>query len=114
MIARNTLQSDAIFGPVPSRRLGRSLGVDLVPLKTCPYDWFYYRGLHTEGEFVVCQADILALVKRRPCSVADIASGLNLHRNHVIKSVQSLVTQRRIKAVLRHETVFYQIQKNVV
>lgn len=24
-----------IFGPVPSRRLGRSLGVDLVPMKTC-------------------------------------------------------------------------------
>jgi wyosine [tRNA(Phe)-imidazoG37] synthetase (radical SAM superfamily) len=27
-----------IFGPVPSRRLGRSLGVDLVPLKTCTFD----------------------------------------------------------------------------
>lgn len=24
-----------LFGPVPSRRLGRSLGVDLCPLKTC-------------------------------------------------------------------------------
>ncbi len=30
-----------IFGPVPSRRLGRSLGVDLVPLKTCTYDCIY-------------------------------------------------------------------------
>jgi len=30
-----------IFGPVPSRRLGRSLGVDLVPLKTCSYDCMY-------------------------------------------------------------------------
>jgi len=27
-----------IFGPVPSRRLGRSLGVDLVPPKTCVFD----------------------------------------------------------------------------
>jgi wyosine [tRNA(Phe)-imidazoG37] synthetase (radical SAM superfamily) len=27
-----------IFGPVPSRRLGLSLGVDLVPAKTCTYD----------------------------------------------------------------------------
>ncbi|MCF7974819.1 MAG: radical SAM protein [Phycisphaerae bacterium] len=71
-----------------------------------------YRRIHTEGEFVICQADILALLKRRPCSVADIASGLNLHRNHVIKSVQSLVTQRQIKGVLRHDTVFYQIDKN--
>jgi len=30
-----------IFGPVPSRRLGRSLGIDLVPLKTCTYDCIY-------------------------------------------------------------------------
>jgi hypothetical protein len=28
-----------VFGPVPSRRLGRPLGVDLVPFKTCTYDW---------------------------------------------------------------------------
>ena len=30
-----------IFGPVPSRRLGRSLGVDLVGFKTCTYDCIY-------------------------------------------------------------------------
>lgn len=30
-----------IFGPVPSRRLGRSLGVDVVPPKTCSYDCVY-------------------------------------------------------------------------
>jgi wyosine [tRNA(Phe)-imidazoG37] synthetase (radical SAM superfamily) len=30
-----------IFGPVPSRRLGHSLGIDLVPFKTCSYDCIY-------------------------------------------------------------------------
>jgi len=30
-----------IFGPVPSRRLGRSLGIDLVPYKTCTFDCIY-------------------------------------------------------------------------
>ncbi|MCP2598129.1 radical SAM protein [Candidatus Aminicenantes bacterium AC-335-L06] len=30
-----------IYGPVPSRRLGFSLGVDLVPFKTCSYDCIY-------------------------------------------------------------------------
>ena len=30
-----------VFGPVPSRRLGRSLGVDVVPFKTCTYDCVY-------------------------------------------------------------------------
>lgn len=33
--------SNHIFGPIPSRRLGRSLGVDLVPYKTCTYDCIY-------------------------------------------------------------------------
>jgi wyosine [tRNA(Phe)-imidazoG37] synthetase (radical SAM superfamily) len=30
-----------LYGPVPSRRLGRSLGVDLVPPKICTYDCVY-------------------------------------------------------------------------
>jgi wyosine [tRNA(Phe)-imidazoG37] synthetase (radical SAM superfamily) len=30
-----------LFGPVPSRRLGYSLGVDVVPYKTCSYDCIY-------------------------------------------------------------------------
>ncbi|UCF05493.1 MAG: radical SAM protein [bacterium] len=30
-----------IFGPVPSRRLGSSLGIDVVPFKTCTFDCVY-------------------------------------------------------------------------
>jgi len=30
-----------VFGPVPSRRLGRSLGIDLTPPKTCSFDCIY-------------------------------------------------------------------------
>ena len=30
-----------VFGPVPSRRLGRSLGIDPVPLKTCNLSCVY-------------------------------------------------------------------------
>ena len=33
--------TEYIYGPVPSRRLGFSLGVDLVPFKTCSYDCIY-------------------------------------------------------------------------
>jgi len=35
------MKSRFVYGPVPSRRLGRSLGVDLVPFKTCTYDCVY-------------------------------------------------------------------------
>jgi len=30
-----------IYGPVPSRRFGLSLGVDIIPHKTCPFDCIY-------------------------------------------------------------------------
>ncbi len=35
----NTYQH--LFGPVPSRRLGRSLGIDLTPFKTCSFDCIF-------------------------------------------------------------------------
>lgn len=31
----------AVFGPVPSRRLGQSLGIDTIPLKTCNWNCVY-------------------------------------------------------------------------
>ncbi|MCK8603873.1 radical SAM protein [Desulfoferrobacter suflitae] len=36
-----------IFGPVPSRRLGRSLGIDVIPYKTCSFDCVYCESGHT-------------------------------------------------------------------
>lgn len=35
------MNSSHLFGPVCSRRLGRSLGIDLVPMKTCSFDCVY-------------------------------------------------------------------------
>jgi wyosine [tRNA(Phe)-imidazoG37] synthetase (radical SAM superfamily) len=64
------------FGPVPSRRLGFSLGVDLTPRKTCSFDCIY------------CQVGKSALkeVERRSFFnpediVNEIASEVKLQRN---------------------------------
>ena len=32
-----------VFGPVPSRRLGRSLGINNIPPKSCSYSCVYYQ-----------------------------------------------------------------------
>jgi wyosine [tRNA(Phe)-imidazoG37] synthetase (radical SAM superfamily) len=40
-INEETMKYNHLFGPVPSRRLGISLGVDLVPLKTCTLNCIY-------------------------------------------------------------------------
>ena len=40
-INEKIMKYNHLFGPVPSRRLGISLGVDLVPLKTCTLNCIY-------------------------------------------------------------------------
>jgi len=57
-----------IYGPVPSRRLGFSLGVDLVPYKTCTLDCIYCQLGRTTQKTVLRNlyaptADILEEVK---------------------------------------------------
>jgi wyosine [tRNA(Phe)-imidazoG37] synthetase (radical SAM superfamily) len=59
-----------IYGPVPSRRLGLSLGVDLVPFKTCTYDCIYCqlgRTTHKTAERheYVPMADVLAELEQK-------------------------------------------------
>jgi len=49
-----------VYGPVPSRRLGRSLGVDLVPLKTCTYDCVYCQLGRTTNKTVTREAHVTA------------------------------------------------------
>jgi len=60
-----------LYGPVPSRRLGRSLGIDLVPHKICTYDCIYCQiGKTTDKTLVrkeyVLVGEILEEVRRFP------------------------------------------------
>ncbi len=44
-----------VYGPVPSRRLGRSLGIDLVPFKFCSYDCVYCQLGRTTNKTIIRQ-----------------------------------------------------------
>ncbi len=60
-----TTYMSSIFGPVPSRRLGRSLGIDVIPPKTCSFDCIYCESgpttrLSVTGENFVDPSEILA------------------------------------------------------
>lgn len=58
-----------VFGPVPSRRLGQSLGIDTIPLKTCNWNCVYCQlgrtqpVIHKREEYFP-PADILAEVQQ--------------------------------------------------
>lgn len=58
-----------LYGPVPSRRLGRSLGVDIVPHKVCSYDCIYCQlgrttRLTSKPERLVVAADVIREIER--------------------------------------------------
>ena len=69
--------ASCVYGPVPSRRLGRSLGVDLVPFKTCTYDCIYCQLGRTTHKTVrrrrwLEAADVIAGVRDRLSSEPDV------------------------------------------
>ena len=58
-----------LFGPVPSRRLGRSLGIDVTPFKTCSFDCVFCQcgcttRLVTDRSEFVPFADVCAEIDR--------------------------------------------------
>lgn len=94
-----------VYGPVPSRRLGRSLGIDLVPLKTCSYDCVYCQlGRTTDKTIDLCAFgdadDILREVERKlgsdptpPDYIGLAGSGeptLNTHIGAVIEGIKHM------------------------
>jgi len=58
-----------VFGPVPSRRLGQSLGIDTIPLKTCNWNCVYCqlgrsKPLHNERKDYYPLADMIAEIEK--------------------------------------------------
>lgn len=92
-----------IFGPVPSRRLGLSLGVDLIPPKTCTFDCLYCQVGKTTcktteaGDFVPIEQVIEEIERKlrsvRPDYVTLAGSGeptLNARIGQVIEAIKGM------------------------
>jgi wyosine [tRNA(Phe)-imidazoG37] synthetase (radical SAM superfamily) len=70
-----------LYGPVPSRRLGRSLGIDLVPHKICTYDCIYCQiGKTTEK----------TLVRKEYVPVKEVLEEVNCFLKEEISSIDHL------------------------
>lgn len=108
-----------IFGPVPSRRLGLSLGVDLVPAKTCTYDCLYCQVGRTTQKTVQAGAfvpihEVLGELRKRleiftPDAITLSGSGeptLYLEIDRVITAIKK-ITDTKI-AILTNGSLFWQ------
>ncbi len=89
------------YGPVPSRRLGRSLGVSPIPPKTCSYTCVYCQlgkttHLQTKRESFYPKEDILAeIVKRGKDSVFDYVTFVGDGEPTLYKDLGWLIRQTK-------------------
>ena len=66
-----------------------------------------YKDVHEEKDFTARREDILTLLQRRPCSIEDVASGLGLHRNEVVKYIEELSAEGKIEAKPQNQQLYY-------
>lgn len=66
-----------------------------------------YSGVHGQSEFSASVDDVLDLLRRRPCTVEDVSTGLGLHRNEVTKHLQHLVEKNEITKTRENGRMFY-------
>jgi len=65
-----------------------------------------------QGDFAIHREDIVALLRRRPCTVADIVRGLGLHQNEVIKYVDELTAHGVLKTRTRGSALYYIVNES--
>ena len=107
-----------VFGPVPSRRLGLSLGVDLIPFKTCTFDCLYCEVGRTTSKILepkplVPVRELVReirkkLLKSTPDNITLAGSGeptLHSRIHEVISSVKE-VTETKV-ALLTNGSLFW-------
>jgi len=66
-----------------------------------------YKSVHKQQDFSARRGDVLTLLKRRPCSIEDIAAGLGLHRNEVVKYIEELSSEGKIESKPHNQQLYY-------
>ena len=66
-----------------------------------------YQDVHKQQDFSARREDVLTLLKRRPCSIEDIAAGLGLHRNEVVKYIEELSSEGKIESKPQNQQLYY-------
>ena len=68
-----------------------------------------YDTSHAHGAKISQEGDILELLKRRPCTVLDIASGLGIHENEAVKQLNKMLEEGTVVAERRGKNTLYRV-----
>jgi len=66
-----------------------------------------FQGIHKQSEFLAGREEILDMLRRRPCCVDDIADGLGMHRNEVVKYIEELASENRVRQTWTAGKLYY-------
>lgn len=66
-----------------------------------------FHKVHSYQEFSAKREDVQILLRRRPCSIADIEAGLGLHRNEVVKYIEELRSENKVQMKSQNHTLYY-------
>jgi len=70
-----------------------------------------FRGVHQQREFAAGRQGVMDLLLRRPCSIEDIADGLGIHRNEVVKYVEELTDRKSLEQLFVGGKLYYKAMK---
>jgi len=70
-----------------------------------------FRGPHQEREFAAGREGVMGLLRRRPCSMEDIADGLGMHRNEAVKYIEELTDQKLLEQHLVDGKLYYRLER---
>ncbi|MBN1516104.1 radical SAM protein [Candidatus Sumerlaeota bacterium] len=66
-----------------------------------------YHGVHAQSDFQSAKENVLAMIQRRPCTLDDIASGLAMHRNQVVKHLEELEAEGALTKKITGGRLYY-------
>ena len=67
------------------------------------------KDIHAQHDFAATRDNVLELLERRPCTLTDIADGLNMHVNEATKHIDTLLVERMIAAERRGPETYYRM-----
>jgi wyosine [tRNA(Phe)-imidazoG37] synthetase (radical SAM superfamily) len=69
-----------------------------------------FRGVHAQSDFKTGRQSVLDMIRRRPCSLEDIADGLGMHRNEVLKHIDELDASGLLEKRTSGGRLFYSVR----